>query len=697
MTEQTEKSAAELLATPVQFMKKVGPQRAEKLARLGLRTARDVLFCFPRDYLDLTDVRSISDLEEDTLVSVHGHVEEIDVRETRAGRSVLGVLVRQGDNYLRAMWFNQSFMQKRFFEGQHVLLSGKARLNGLRWEMAHPGVQTIESDVEHPEGRLLPVYPLTEGLNQGQMRRLIEAAVEVYLEAVDDVLPQDFLDQHRLLGIGRALTEIHAPTDHHSLEQARHRFIYQELFTLQLGLALRRNLRTALGSAPELPATAKIDSRIRRRFPFELTEGQQNAIVEISADMARDFPMNRLLQGDVGSGKTVIALYATMLAVAHGYQVAIMAPTEVLARQHERVFGESLAASQVRTALLTGGLTGSQRQKTLAAMAGGDVDVVIGTHALVQASADFAKLGLVIIDEQHKFGVRQRAKLKQSGPQPHYLVMTATPIPRTVTMTLFGDLDVTVVPDSPPGRQPVNSYLAEDDQRARWWEFFRKQLREGRQGFVVTPLVEESENWDVANLAETFEQLANGELAEFRLGLLHGRLAGKEKDAVMQKFRSGEYQVLVCTTVIEVGVDVPNATLMAIEGAERFGLAQLHQLRGRIGRGNHAGYCCLFADPSSDEARKRLEAFVESTDGFELAEIDFTLRGPGDMFGTKQHGLSPFRIADLIRDAETVESARRDAERLLATDRGLADPEFAELRRRVLLRYGKVLNLGDVG
>ncbi|MFP6613906.1 MAG: ATP-dependent DNA helicase RecG [Pirellulales bacterium] len=697
MTEQTERSPAELLATPVQYMKKVGPQRAELLERLGLRTARDVLFHFPRDYQDLTDVRTIAELEEDTLVSVHGHVEEVELRNTRPGRTVLAVRVRQGDDQLRAMWFNQPFMQGHFHHGQHVLLSGKAKLNGPCWEMAHPRVQTIESDVEHPEGRLLPIYSLTEGLHQRQMHRIVEAAAEVYLEAVKEILPATFLDRHQLLGIHQALEEIHAPTNQQMLEQARFRFIYQELFTLQLALALRRNLRTALGSAAELPATAKIDARIRRRFPFELTDGQQQAIREIAADMACDFPMNRLLQGDVGSGKTVVALYATMLAVAHGYQVAIMAPTEVLARQHERVFGEFLAASQVRTAVLTGGLTGTQRRATLAAMSDGDVDVVIGTHALVQSSADFARLGLVIIDEQHKFGVRQRAKLKQADPQPHYLVMTATPIPRTVTMTLFGDLDVTVIRDSPPGRQPVNSYLTEEDQRARWWEFFRKQLREGRQGYVVTPLVEESDNWDVANLTETFEQLANGELSDFRLGLLHGRLAGKEKDAVMQKFRAAEYQVLVCTTVIEVGVDVPNATIMTIEGGERFGLAQLHQLRGRIGRGNHPGCCCLFADPGSDESRRRLEAFVESTDGFKLAEIDFELRGPGDIFGTKQHGLPPFRIADLTRDAEVVETARRDAEALLATDRGLTDTAFTELRRRVLLRYGKVLNLGDVG
>lgn len=688
---------ADLLATPVQFIKGVGQQRAQRLAKLGLRTARDVIFFFPRDYQDLTNVCAINQLEEDQLVSVHGEVEEVNLRSTRTGGCMLGVLVRQGEDYLRAVWFNQPFMEKRFYEGQQVLISGKAKLRGMRWEMSHPNVQTLEQESENADGQLLPVYPLTEGVKQGHVRRVVRSVLEACLEAVEEVFSTDYLAEHGLLPIDQALRQIHAPSDKAGLESGRYRFIYQELFLLQLGLGLRKNHRRNLAAAPALEATAKIDARIRRRFPFELTAGQSAAIDEITKDLATTCPMNRLLQGDVGSGKTVIALYATLLAVAQGYQVAIMAPTEVLARQHARVLGRFLEASRVRTALLAGSLTATQRSTVLAEMAGGEVDVVIGTHALVQPNIEFSKLGLVIIDEQHKFGVRQRAVLKQSGLQPHYLVMTATPIPRTVTMALFGDLDVTTMRDFPPGRQQVQTYLAGDSERAKWWDFFRKKLKEGRQGYVIAPLIDESDSWDVASLSESYEQLANGELEEFRLGMMHGRMSGKEKDAVMAEFHEGRIQVLVSTTVVEVGVDVPNATLMTIEGAERFGLAQLHQLRGRISRGKHPGYCSLFAEPSSDESKARLAAFVETSDGFELAEVDFRLRGPGDLFGTRQHGLPPFRIADLVRDAEIVVLAQRDAQKLLDADPGLAAADCEKLRERVLLRYGKVLQLGDVG
>ena len=346
---------------------------------------------------------------------------------------------------------------------------------------------------------------------------------------------------------------------------------------------------------------------------------------------------------------------------------------------------------------MTGGLTSSQRAALRQQIAAGEVDVIVGTQAIIQEDVSFAKLGLVVIDEQHKFGVRQRAILKQAGPDPHYLVMTATPIPRSVTMTLFGDLDVSTLRDSPPGRQKVNTYLASEAQRAKWWAFFRKKLREGRQGFVVTPLVDESETADVASIAATYEALANGELEAFRLGLIHGRMTSAEKDAVMDRFRSGDVQALVCTSVVEVGVDVPNATLMTIESGHRFGLAQLHQLRGRISRGTFPGFCCVFGDPQTEESRERLQAFVASTDGFELAETDFKLRGPGDIFGTRQHGLPPLRIADLLRDQVILEEARRDAQSLVTADPGLALEEHAKLRRMMLVRYGKALELGDVG
>jgi ATP-dependent DNA helicase RecG len=413
--------------------------------------------------------------------------------------------------------------------------------------------------------------------------------------------------------------------------------------------------------------------------------------------MTRTIPMNRLLQGDVGCGKTVVAVYGMLLAVAHGHQAALMAPTELLARQHFRTLETLLKNSRVRIALLTGDIATRQREETLAKLAAGEIDLVIGTQAILYSAAQFKKLGLVVIDEQHRFGVRQRAALKQSALDPHYLVMTATPIPRTVALALYGDLDVSTIDASPPGRQPVHTYLAEPENRAKWWEFFRSHLRTGRQGYVIVPLVEESEHVETANIQATFEELAHGELEAFRLGLVHGRMTAEEKDAALSEFAAGRTQVLVATSVIEVGIDVPNATLMTILGADRFGLAQLHQMRGRITRGKFPGYCCVFADSSSDEARERLNAFIENSDGFKLAELDFQLRGPGEIIGTRQHGATPFYLADLKRDAAIVAEARNDARALVAKDPGLAAPENAGLRRLVVIQYAKALDLGDVG
>jgi ATP-dependent DNA helicase RecG len=592
-------------------------------------------------------------------------------------------------------------MREKVAEGRRILVSGVPKQQGLRWEMVHPRYEVLADDEDAPAGRILPVYSLTEGLNQTAMRRIVQSVVETHAGLVDDVFPADFLQAHRLAGIQEALPQIHAPSDQTHLERARRRFIYQELLVLQLALAIRKWRLSHRRQAPALPTSSKIDARITRLFPFTLTADQRGAIDEIAADMARPFPMNRLLQGEVGSGKTVVAMYAMLLAVAHGYQAALMAPTEILARQHLETLGKALAASKVRLALLTGSLTGNERKELLERIAAGEVDVVIGTHAVTHAVAksgvEFKKLGLVVIDEQHKFGVRQRAALKKAGVDPHYLVMTATPIPRTIGMTLFGDLDVSTLRSAPPGRQTVHSYLASDEQRMRWWHFFRQKLDEGRQGYVIAPLVDEAEAVEAANVQATFDTLSRGELNGYRLGLLHGRMTPVEKDSAMQAFRAGRTQVLVATSVVEVGVDVPNATLMSIEGGERFGLAQLHQLRGRISRGAYPGYLCVFASSPSEEAQERLDALIKTSDGFELAEIDFRLRGPGDLFGTRQHGLPPLRIADMHRDAAVVEEARRDAQAMIEADPDLAAAALARLRRMVFHRYGEALDLGDVG
>ncbi len=605
------KSPAEMLATPVTYIKGVGPACAELLERLGLQTARDVLFFFPRDYQDLTDMRSIADLEEDKLLSVRGVVEEVEMRSTGVGRSMLGVLIRQDRLFLRALWFNQPFMREKFSRGQDVLLSGKAKMNGGRWEMAHPRVQWIDPDEDVLVGQMLPIYSLTEGLKQWHLRTIVRNSLDAYADLLDEVFPESYLAAKNLWPLRQAIREIHFPANPASLAHAKRRFIYQELLILQLALAVKRHAHETEGNAPLLEATPRIDARIRRLFPWELTAGQNEAISKIAEDMNRATPMNRLLHGEVGSGKTVVAVYAILLAVAHGYQAAMMAPTEVLARQHTRTLGELLAESRVRMGLLTGGLAGREREEMLGRITRGELDVVVGTQAIVRSEVEFAKLGLVVVDEQHKFGVRQRAMLKQAGSNPHYLIMTATPIPRTITMTLYGDLDLSTIADRPAGRQNVHTYLVRPEQQAKWWEFVRKKLAEGRQAYLVVPLVEESETIATANLEATFEDLAHGELAEFRLGLVHGRLAADEKDSAMQAFREGRTQVLVATSVVEVGIDVPNATLMTIAGGERFGLAQLHQMRGRISRGASRLLrgVCRCADRGSDRTPASLRRY----------------------------------------------------------------------------------------
>ncbi len=707
----TTRTPAELLTTQVQYLKGVGPQRAEGLQRLGLHTARDLLFDFPRDYQDLTHLDTVDDLEEDKLVRLRGTVLDIESRMTGGGRSMLGVLVRVGSGNVRAMWFNQPYMRDRFKPHEQVLLEGKAKFKGGIWQLVHPIAKAVETESDEPLSSLLPVYGLTEGVTQSLLRRAVRSALDTCIDVLDEVFPNEYLTEHNLLPLRTALPILHFPTTRDDLERARRRFVYQELLVLQLALAIKRSQQHDQAKAIPLEATAKIDARIRRLFHFELTAGQNAAIRDICVDMEKPHPMNRLLHGDVGSGKTIVAVYAVLLAVAHGQQAAIMAPTEILARQHADTLGRLLSSSKVRWALLTSGIGAKQRQEILAKLAARELDVIIGTQALLDEGVAFPKLALVVIDEQHKFGVRQRGMLRQAGGDPHYLVMTATPIPRSVAMTQFGDLDVTTIADAPPGRQPVHTYLAQPEQREAWWEFFRKKLSAGCQGYVIAPRVEEESRDDtstngepspddrapLASVEQQFESLTHGPLEAFRVGLVHGRMNPREKQAAMDAFRSGQTQVLVATTVVEVGVDVPNATLMTIEDAHHFGLSQLHQLRGRVSRGPHPGYCCVFASQLTKQSQQRLAAFVNTSDGFALAEIDFALRGPGDLFGTQQHGLPPLRIADLTRDAEVLAEARRDARQIIADDPNLQQPAFTALRKMVISRYGGVLELGDVG
>lgn len=686
------------LTQPVQFLSGVGPHRAVLLEKLGLRTAADLLFFFPRTYDDFTQLDQINSLETDQAANVMGVVADIDQTISGSGKHILYILIRQGNQFLRAIWFNQSFMLKRFQAGQRVVFRGKVKLSGGRFQMSHPKVVWLDTDQsEGGATGLSPIYRLTDGISQRQIRSIVGSAVEQFTDLVQEAFPQELRDQSEVCDIASAIRQIHAPKSQSEVDVARNRLVYQELFVLQLALAIRRQRVRGRSVSPPLDMTPKIRSRIFGRLPFELTDSQLGVLEEIAADLRHPYPMNRLIHGEVGSGKTVVALCAMLIAVAHGHQATIMAPTEILARQHYQTLSKLLQKSRVRLALWTGSLKKSERTDLSAKIAAGEIDIVVGTQAVVASQLDFSKLGLVVIDEQHKFGVKQRALLKQSGHDPHYLVMTATPIPRTVSMTLFGDLDTSILSRTSGIGQKVNTYLGHEHSRDQWWEFCRKKLREGRQGFVVAPLVDSGDESELSSAERLFESLSNGPLEEFRLGVLHGKQSPEEKDAAMADFVSGKTQVIVATGVVEVGIDVSNATVMTIESAERFGLSQLHQLRGRVSRGRHAGFVCAFTSDDNPDGNDRMAAFAETDNGFDLAEIDLKLRGPGNLFSTQQSGFPPLMIADLIRDADILVRAQQHARNLVENDPELENRTLARLRQLVFARYGRALDLADVG
>jgi ATP-dependent DNA helicase RecG len=675
----------------------VSPARAEQLRRLGIDTVADLLWHFPRSYEDLTDVRPIAGLSAGTLQTVQGDVVEIEGRRLADGRCVVSVVLSDGQDVLEGVWFNQPYASSRFRYGQRLAFSGKPKRYQQHWQMSNPRVQVLDGAIDEERPGIVPVYPLTEDLRAGQLRPLIRRAVEQYAGHLPEILPDGLRRSRQLPIVLQALRDVHFPPTLEAAAAGRHRFVYEEFLLLQVALALRRRELRDRQRAPVLRVTPAIDAHIRRLFPFELTADQDRAVAEICRDLAQDRPMQRLLQADVGAGKTAVAVYALLTAVANKHQAVLMAPTEVLAQQHGRTLDRYLAHSRVRRLLLTGALTSRERQAALDAIQRGQIDLVVGTQALVQEDVQFARLGLVVIDEQHKFGVNQRARVRRLGTDPHYLVMTATPIPRTVALTVFGDLDTSIIRQLPPGRRPVMTRWVREEQRERVYDRLRQELSQGRQAYVVCPLVAESETLDLKAAEQTHAELQAGPFRDFRVGLLHGRQDERTKQEVMQQFRNRELDLLVSTVVIEVGVDVPNATLMVVEHADRFGLSQLHQLRGRITRGTVAGQCYLFADPPTDEARERLRLLTRTTDGFVLAEHDARLRGLGEFFGTRQHGLGELRFGDLISDQDLLRMARQDAFALVAADAGLRRPEHALLRHSVLERYGRTLELAEVG
>ena len=716
------------LATRLERLPGVGTARAERLIRLGLVTVRDALMHFPRDYKDFSGAHAICDLVDVEHASVAGLVTAVASRTTLHGRAMLTVTIEASGGRLKAVWFNMPFMAKRFVRGMRVVIAGQPRRGRQGWEFAHPEVRWLTADEQAHASEWLAIYPLAEGVQQSHVRLAVQAALGHAATIVPEALPPETLAEKNLLPIDEALRQIHCPGSAEMITAAHRRFVYQELLMLQLALRMHRGQQKRAHAAPAITVDTRLDARIRARFPFEFTAAQRKVCGEIAADLAKPEPMNRLLQGDVGSGKTAVAIYAMLATVATPvkpagatgarvagdsvageptsvepasgekparYQAAIMAPTELLARQHFAGLERLLAGSGVEVQLLVGGQTAKQREKILGRIAAGQADIVVGTQALVCGGARFRQLGLVVIDEQHRFGVLQRAVLQQGEAEPHTLVMTATPIPRTIAHAVYGDLDISVLDGQPPGRQPVATYRVTPAELDRWCEFFRGKLAGGRQGYVVVPSVEESKR-DLASISSAFEELANGPLEAFRLGLVHGRLKPAAKAGIMDDFRAGRLDVLVATSVIEVGIDVPAATLMTILDAESFGLAQLHQLRGRVARGPIRGICGAVTG-SGDEPHPRVDAFVASCDGFDLAEQDLRLRGPGDLVGTRQSGAPPLYLADLLRDGAVVAEARRDALAIFETDPELTDPKYSRLQKLVIDRWGEMLGLGQVG
>ncbi|MEZ6096081.1 MAG: ATP-dependent DNA helicase RecG [Pirellulaceae bacterium] len=684
------------LAQPLALVPGVGSSSAGLLERIGLRRAVDLLFHFPRRYEDFTETQEIKDLNVGHLTQVIGTVKEVEAHVSEAGRHVLYLLVEQDRQYLRAVFFNQPFLENRFRAGQKIMLRGTVSERGARLQMVQPKTQVLDPNQPLPTGKLLPVYGLTEGLKQRQMRQLVEANLNYVIDEIQEAFPEELRHRLGLLDIHSAIRQIHFPDSHEQAAQAHRRLAFQELFVLQIALAMRRHQLAETCSAPRIELTPLIRDRIMGRFPFELTDSQLAAFEQIAADMNREVPMNRLLQGDVGSGKTAVAVGALLLCVACGFQAVFMAPTEILARQHERTLLKWLKASRVRIELWTGSV--GHKSQLAERIASGGVDIVVGTQAIVSGRLKFQNLGLAVVDEQHKFGVKQRAMLKAlSDRDPHYLVMTATPIPRTISMTVFGDLDVSTIIQPPDMRAVVHTYIGSSDQREKWWEFVAKKLREGRQAYVIAPLVDGDDNLEISSAERLFESLVNGPLEAFRVDLLHGRQSAEEKDAALTAFAMGKTQVIVATSVVEVGIDVPNATVMTIESAERFGLSQLHQLRGRIGRGQHPGFVCAFSTSDDQVDNERLKAFAETNEGFKLAEIDMRLRGPGNLFSTEQTGFPPLRIASLVDDVDLLELSRNEAAPFIADDPELARPEHARLRELVATRYGATLDISDVG
>jgi ATP-dependent DNA helicase RecG len=698
------------LLTPIQYVKGVGPRLAKLFEKKGICTVEDALYFLPRCYEDRRNLKRISELKAGQKETGFGEILLSGVAFYQNKRKrVFEVVIGDGSGVITLKWFHghERYFKDRFKKGRKMIFSGEVRYFNVQKEIHHPDVEIVDGDIEEDYlnfKRIVPIYSETEGLHQRTLRRLMKTILEGYVNELSSPIPKGIVDGQNLIDFSEAFQRVHFPPDEESLEllnlqrsEGHRRIIFDEFFFLELGMALKRR-GMALEPGTSFQTKGALAQRLLDLLSFQLTRAQQRVRDEIRRDLEKPHPMNRLIQGDVGSGKTVVALLACLDVIECGYQAAIMAPTEVLAEQHYLNLHRWVEPLGVTLTLLTSSLKGSEKENLYQRIKKGEVQLVIGTHAVIQEAVEFHRLGLAIIDEQHKFGVVQRGLLKKKGESPDVLVMTATPIPRTLAMTIYGDLDVSLIDEMPPGRMPIETRVYLESARSRVYRILDEEVRKGRQVFIVYPLVEESEKLQLRDATRMAEQLQKEVFPEFQIGLLHGRMRSEEKESIMMDFKEKRIQILVATTVIEVGIDIPNASVMVVEHAERFGLSQLHQLRGRIGRGHYPSKCILLAQyRSSEEAKVRLRAMERTNDGFQIAEEDLALRGPGEFFGTRQSGLPDFRVAHILRDTPILIEARKEAFRLVEEDPALIDPSHWKLKEILGRRWKGRLELATIG
>jgi len=690
---------------PIQYLKGIGPKRAELFNKLGVYSIEDLLYYFPRRYQDRTKFSPVAQLRPGEIYTIRAEVMARGQRRAFRGRglSITEAAVADETGKISCVWFNQPYLKDYLEVGTKLILYGKVDYYGKRLQMSSPDFEILsDEDGSFKTGGFFPVYSLPDGLTQRFFRNILKYALEHYLPRLDDFLPYDIRSRNNLHNLAKSLLEIHFPQDLNSRQEALRRLSFEEFFLFQMPLVLRKRKQKELKGIAH-----KIDGPLLSAFisslPFKFTSAQANVTEEIKSDMASTEVMQRLLQGDVGSGKTVVASAACVIAIDGGYQAAFMVPTEILAKQHyEKIkswtVGRGTLEEKIKVGLLTSSLSKIEKDKIYADIKAGMLNLIIGTHALLEEGVKFKNLGLVVIDEQHKFGVGQRALLPAKGPNPDVLIMTATPIPRTLAITLYGDLDISVINELPPGRLPVQTLYFDKKEKRKAYALVKNELEQANQAYIIYPVIEESYALDMAGAQKMYKQLKSGEFKSFRLGLIHGRLKQKEQDELMFKFKNKEIDVLVATTILEVGIDIPTATCMAIEDAQRFGLAQLHQLRGRIGRGSQESICLLVsAGPLSEEAQARMDAMVQYADGFHIAEEDLRIRGPGEFFGRRQHGLAELKVADPLTQLHLLKKAREEVISLLKLDPYLVQRQNQALKDKLLQRFPEYEKLILIG